>query len=71
MINSEQMRTRTAKNTQGRDPNIEFIERELTNILGLSVILSHKANNSGHMSVYYNSLDQLQPIIDNLKCRPK
>ena len=63
--------SRTAKNTQARDPNIEFIERELTNILGLSVILSHKANNSGHMSVYYKSLDQLQPIIDKLKWRPK
>ena len=54
-----------------KDANIEFIEKELTSLLGLNVVISHKANNSGHMDIFYRNLDQLQPIIDKLKWRPK
>ena len=51
--------------------NIEFLEKELTNLLGLRIEFSHKANNSGKMSILYKSLDQIQPVIDKLKWRPK
>ena len=53
------------------DPNILNLERELTGLLGLKVVISHKSNNSGNMSIFYKNLDQLQPIIDKLKWRPK
>ena len=53
------------------DPNIENLEKELTSLLGLKIVISHKINNSGNMSIFYKSLDQLQPIIDKLKWRPK
>ena len=57
--------------TGAEDPNILNLERELTGLLGLKVVISHKSNNSGNMSIFYKNLDQLQPIIDKLKWRPK
>ena len=57
--------------SQNTDPNIENLEKELTSLLGLKIVISHKLNNSGNMSIFYKSLDQLQPIIDKLKWRPK
>jgi len=53
------------------NPNIEFLEKELSTLLGLKVEFSHKPNNSGKMSINYKSLDQIQPVIDKLKWRPK
>ena len=54
-----------------KNPNIENLERELTNLLGLKVIVNHKNNNSGNLSIFYRTLDQIQPVIDKLKWRPK
>ena len=51
--------------------NVEYLERELTNLLGLKVIFNHKTNDSGNMSIHYKSLDQIQPVIDKLKWKPK
>ena len=61
----------TAQNSQHNNANIDYLERELTNLLGLKVIIAHKTNNSGNMSIHYKSLDQIQPVIDKLKWRPK
>ena len=55
----------------GKNPNIEILEKELTNLLGLKVIVNHKNNNSGNLSIFYRTLDQIQPVIDKLKWRPK
>ena len=57
--------------TEHVNPNIEFLEKELTTLLGLKIEFTHKANNSGKMSILYKSLDQIQPVIDKLKWRPK
>ena len=54
-----------------KNPNIEILEKELTNLLGLKVIVNHKSNNSGNLSIFYRTLDQIQPVIDKLKWRPK
>ncbi len=51
--------------------NIEHLERELTNLLGLKIVISHKSNNTGNLSIFYKTLDQIQPVIDKLKWRPK
>ena len=51
--------------------NIEYLERELTALLGLKVEFNHKNNNSGRMSISYKTLDQIQPVIDKLKWKPK
>ena len=57
--------------TEHVNPNIEFLEKELTTLLGLKIEFTHKSNNSGKMSILYKSLDQIQPVIDKLKWRPK
>ena len=56
---------------ENKNSNIEHLERELTNLLGLKVIVSHKSNNTGNLAIYYKTLDQIQPVIDKLKWRPK
>ena len=54
-----------------KDPNIALLERELTNLLGLKVDINHKANNSGNLAIFYKSIDQIQPVLDKLKWKPK
>ena len=61
----------SASSSSSINPNIEFLEKELTTLLGLKVEFSHKSNNSGKMCINYKSLDQIQPVIDKLKWRPK
>ncbi len=56
---------------ENKNSNIELLERELTNLLGLKVIISHKSNHSGNLTIHYKTLDQIQPVIDKLKWRPK
>ena len=60
-----------SRENNSKNPNVEILEKELTNLLGLKVIVSHKNNNSGNLSIFYKTLDQIQPVIDKLKWRPK
>ena len=69
--NNQHYQTKSNNSTEHVNPNIEFLEKELTTLLGLKIEFSHKANNSGKMSILYKSLDQIQPVIDKLKWRPK
>ncbi len=61
----------TNSNEIVKNTNVEHLERELTNLLGLKVVISHKNNKSGNLSIFYKTLDQIQPVIDKLKWRPK
>ena len=54
-----------------KDPNILLLEKELTTLLGLKVEINHKANNSGNLAIFYKSIDQIQPVLDKLKWKPK
>ena len=56
---------------QSEDPNISYLEKELTTRLGLRVKITNKSKNKGHLSIYYNTVDQLNPIIDKLRWRPR
>ena len=69
--NNQHYQTKSNNSTEHVNPNIEFLEKELTTLLGLKIEFTHKANNSGKMSILYKSLDQIQPVIDKLKWRPK
>ncbi|MDC3090982.1 ParB/RepB/Spo0J family partition protein [Rickettsiales bacterium] len=53
------------------DPNISFLEKELTLVLGLKVTVTSNSKNKGYLSIHYNSVDQLDPIIDKLRWQPK
>ena len=68
---NQHYQTKSNSSTEHVNPNIEFLEKELTTLLGLKIEFAHKANNSGKMSILYKSLDQIQPVIDKLKWRPK
>jgi len=54
-----------------KDPNILNLEKDLTQLLGLKVEINHKNNNSGSLSILYKSIDQIQPVIDKLRWKPK
>ena len=69
--NNQHYQTKSNNSTEHVNPNIEFLEKELTTLLGLKIEFTHKSNNSGKMSILYKSLDQIQPVIDKLKWRPK
>ena len=54
-----------------KDPNILVLERELTTLLGLKTEINHRVNNSGNLTIFYKSIDQIQPVLDKLKWKPK
>ena len=68
---NQHYQTKSNYSTGHVNPNIEFLEKELTTLLGLKIEFTHKSNNSGKMSILYKSLDQIQPVIDKLKWKPK
>ena len=59
------------KSENEKDPNILMLERELTTLLGLKTEINHRVNNSGNLTIFYKSIDQIQPVLDKLKWKPK
>ena len=57
--------------TLKEDPNISYLEKELTSRLGLRVKITNQSKNKGYLAIYYNTVDQLNPIIDKLRWRPR
>ena len=53
------------KNTT--DPNILSLEKDLNNILGLIIKISHKKNEKGNIKIFYDNLDQLNNLIKKFK----
>lgn len=53
------------------DPNISYLEKELTVLLGLKVTVTTNSKNKGYLSIHYSTVDQLDPIIDKLRWQPK
>ena len=70
-VNTLNAGSASREQNNSKNPNIEILEKELTNLLGLKVIVNHKNNNSGNLTIFYRTLDQIQPVIDKLKWRPK
>ena len=50
-----------------KDANIVSIENELTDKLGMRVLLSNKKNNSGTLSFEFKGIDQLDRLIEVIK----
>jgi ParB family chromosome partitioning protein len=59
-------KSRVAKGTAD-DPNIRKLESDLADKLGARVQLQHAANGQGKLVIAYNSLDELEGIIDHIK----
>jgi len=49
------------------DPNLNQIERSLSEKIGLNVFIKNKKNNSGTIMLEYKDIDQLNKIIDVIK----
>tara|TARA_X000000950_G_C13879606_1_gene646348 strand:+ start:301 stop:1281 length:981 start_codon:yes stop_codon:yes gene_type:complete len=54
-----------------KDTNILNLENELKNVLGLKVIIKNSKKNKGLLEIHYNNLDQLEPVLDKLRWKPK
>ncbi len=50
-----------------KDPNLNQIEKTLSDKIGLSVLIKNKKNNSGTITFEYKDIDQLNKIIDVIK----
>ena len=57
--------------SEKEDPNIKALEKDLTNLLGIKVKVNHNQKGKGSLELFYDSLDQLEPIIDKLRWIPR
>ncbi len=53
--------------TKKKDPNIISLEEELTNKIGMRVLVKNKRNNSGIISLEYKGSDQLDRLVEIIK----
>ena len=59
---------KTRKKTNEKDPNIEDLEKELSNKIGLKTEIQFNENgSSGSLKLYYSDLNQLDEIMKRLK----
>jgi ParB family chromosome partitioning protein len=59
----------SARNAKTVDADLAALERQLGDILGLKVEVTHKGQ-GGHVALYYSSLDQLDMICQRLSGEP-
>ena len=50
-----------------KDPNILSLEKDLNNILGLIIKISHNKSEKGNIKIFYENLDQLNNLIKKFK----
>ena len=50
-----------------KDPNIRYLEQELTEKIGMNIQIKNKKNNKGSIIFNYNELEQLNRIIESIK----
>jgi len=55
------------KSFKSKDSNIISTENDLSEKIGMRVILNNKKNNSGTLSFEYKGIDQLDRLIDVIK----
>ncbi|HKZ73464.1 MAG TPA: ParB/RepB/Spo0J family partition protein [Steroidobacteraceae bacterium] len=56
-----------AADTGSRDPNVRRLEEELAEKLGAKVAIKHSASGKGTVVVAYNSLDELDGILEHIQ----
>ncbi len=55
------------RETAGRDPNVDKLERDLAGKLGAKVQLQHTGKGRGKLVISYNSLDELDGILEHIQ----
>lgn len=53
--------------TPPRDPNVESLERELSDRIGARVAITHARNGRGKLTIRYHSLEELDGILARIK----
>ena len=54
-------------NVKFNDPNIQNLERSISNKIGLNVSIKNNKKNKGTITFVYHDIDQLNKIIDIIK----
>ena len=61
------VRGKPSKGPQAEDPNIRHLQDELADRLGARVTIQHQSKGNGKLVVTYNSLDELEGILEHIK----
>ena len=61
------MKNGSKKIFNSKDANVVSIENELTDKIGMRVLLSNKKNNSGTLTFEFKGIDQLDRLIEVIK----
>jgi ParB family chromosome partitioning protein len=71
---TERLVKQTLENPTGKakpsikpDPDIQSLERQLSETVGANVSIKYGASGKGKMIIQYNSLDELDGIIEHIK----
>ena len=63
----KQLKSKTFKVISKKDPNILSLQKDLEEKTGLNVSINNKKDNSGLIYFEYNSLDQLEKLVNTIK----
>ena len=63
----KQLKSKTFKVISKKDPNILSLQKDLEEKTGLNVSINNKKDNSGLIYFEYNSIDQLEKLINTIK----
>jgi len=64
-LSSKDKQSKPKKKT--KDPNISSLENDLSQRLGANVAITHQASGRGKLQINYNSLDELEGILNRIK----
>ena len=67
LVRKLQSQKNKVKPSQKLDPDIRHLQDNLSEKLGTSVTIQHTAKGKGKLILKYNSLDQLEGILDHIK----
>ena len=54
-------------NSKIKDPNTKLLEKELSELLGSPVQITHNTQGKGRLTVSFKNLDALQGVLDRIK----
>jgi len=64
MLQEKQIKT---ENSHAIDPDIRRLQMQLSDTLGAKVFVHHSAKGKGKLVIHYNSLDELDGILEKIK----
>jgi ParB family chromosome partitioning protein len=58
---------RRDEGSESRDPDVRRLENQLSDKLGARVAIQHSASGKGKLTISYNSLDELDGILEHIQ----